>query len=108
LTVDEIFYSKEDFKKIIARRKKEKDIFNKINFPKRLEFYSSKKEIENFLINKKKNINNLKNNQIELFGKTTSRGKNSTVKSKIIVMKDFNPKQDFKNKILVTEHTDPG
>ena len=110
LEVNEIFYPTKNinFKKIIEKRKKEEIKNKKIKLKKRYEFYGNFQNLEKHILkeNKLKITENIKNNQLK--GKVTSFGKKNIIKGNVIVMKSFNPKINIKNKILVTNHTDPG
>ncbi len=88
-----------DYRELVKKRKKILIDCQKNKLPKRLIRYNfgGKENIQN-----DEASNNIKN---RLKGLATSSG---IVKGEILILKKFDPKADYKNKILVTYQTDPG
>lgn len=100
----------QDLNSLVQKRKKEFNIWSKVDVPERIEIANSTYEYEIKMLNKLATVKSKKHNhRKELKGVTYSVGSNgSTVFGEALVLKTFDPTVSFVDKILVTKQTDPG
>ena len=102
LTIEEVFnHKKQDYKKLVSKRKKEYKIYEELPSYTRLLF--SEKEFDKHP--KRVNTKEKEINKDVLEGTATSNG---LVEAEALVITDNSKKQNVKDKILVTKMTDPG
>lgn len=105
LQIEEIFSSTKSFKTIIIKRKKDLAMWKKIDLPRRIETNKDISKLESeFLSNQKQKYKA----KAKVQGTVASRGNEEIIIGKTLVIKDFDPNANYKDKILVTCQTDPG
>ncbi len=116
LTTDEIFtYFKKDvsqqqpFIKEVAKRKKLENVWRKIDLPRRITTHLLPEDYDKKLPRFESQKADVKSEKVTVTGQLASPGNSgSIVVAKSLVILDFDPSEDYSNKILVTKQTDPG